>query len=483
MRATKFPCCLLASLLLLAGCRETETGPIEVSAIGGPPRIVNPNREAIDAPTAFLMQAAAQGLVRFDAAGEIEPALAQRWTVSDDGLRYTFRLARLSWANGRRVTADQVVARLRAATAPSSRNPVKPLLGAIDEMARMTDDVLEISLKSPRPNFLQLLAQPEMSIVRDGEGLGPFRVAPLQGGAVSLTEPPPEGEDDSGPATRPVHLRGERAAAAVARFQAGEADLVLGGSAGDLPLAREARPATNALVFDPVTGLFGLSFGNQQGALARAEVRQALSMAIDRAAIVGALAVPGLQPRDSLLPPGIAELPRPALPDWALSPFATRRATAAAAIAALEGEKPLALRVAMPDGPGYDLVFAYLRRDWAAIGVDARRVPRSGEADLRFLDEVAPIHLASWYLRHFSCDASRVCDVGADAMMAAARVAPTPGERRGFLANADALLTSAAAFIPIAAPVRWSLVSPRLTGFRPNPFGHHPAGELVPSEP
>ncbi|HEX8380732.1 MAG TPA: ABC transporter substrate-binding protein, partial [Allosphingosinicella sp.] len=151
---------LLAASLLLAGCGEQATGPIAVSAIGGSPLVRNPNREPLETPAALMLEATAQGLVRFDAGGEIEPALAQRWIVSDDGLRYTFRLGKASWRGGR-ITAQQVVARLRAATAPASRNPLKPILGAIDEIVAMTDDVLEISLKSPRPNFLQLLAQPE----------------------------------------------------------------------------------------------------------------------------------------------------------------------------------------------------------------------------------------------------------------------------------------------------------------------------------
>jgi peptide/nickel transport system substrate-binding protein len=85
---------LAAAVPALGGCRKVESGPIEVVAIGGAPRLANPNTDPIDAGSAFLMQAAAQGLVRFDAAGEIEPALAQRWIVSDDGLRYPSRLAR-----------------------------------------------------------------------------------------------------------------------------------------------------------------------------------------------------------------------------------------------------------------------------------------------------------------------------------------------------------------------------------------------------
>src|SRR5436853_5198189 len=120
------PLPLLAAALLLAGCDDKAGGPIAISAIGGPPRVANPNREPLDPPSAILLEATAQGLVRFDAGGEIEPALAQRWIVSDDGLRYTFRLGKATWSGGGRITADQVVARLRAAAAPASRNPPRP---------------------------------------------------------------------------------------------------------------------------------------------------------------------------------------------------------------------------------------------------------------------------------------------------------------------------------------------------------------------
>ena len=96
---------LLAPALLLSGCEDPETGPIRVSAIGAPPQLLNPNLRFLDPPAAFLVETVAEGLVRFDAAGEIEPALAERWIVSNDGLRYTFRLARLNWANGSRISS------------------------------------------------------------------------------------------------------------------------------------------------------------------------------------------------------------------------------------------------------------------------------------------------------------------------------------------------------------------------------------------
>ncbi len=471
----------IAAAFALAGCGERDDGPIAVSAIGAPPRLVNPNLERIDAPTAFLIEATAQGLVQFDAAGEIEPALAQSWIVSDDGRRYTFRLRRTLWAGGEPVTAQQVVARLRAALSRASRNRLKPVLGAIEDVVAMTDSVLEISLRGPRPNFLQLLAHPDMAIVLSGQGTGPYRIAEAGPSGARLTLP--RGEDETGPEMPDILLRGEAAALAVARFAEDGAELVVGGNVGDLPVARAADLPGARLVFDPVAGLFGLAFTGGEGPLGDPAIRRALAMAVDRQALAAALDVPRLAPRTGLVSPGVQELPAPAQPDWAGAPLPMRRELAARAIAELGPEARVRLRVAMPEGPGYRLVFAYLRRDWRLIGVEAERVAAGAPADLRFVDEVAPANLASWYLRHFSCDVSRICDAAADQALLAARLAARPAERNAQFAVADRTLTDLVPFIPLTAPVRWSLVSPRLTGFRPNMFARHPAGELIAERP
>jgi peptide/nickel transport system substrate-binding protein len=467
----------IAAALCLAGCGAEETGPIAVSAIGGPPALVNPNLLPLDPPSAFLTEAVAQGLVRFDSAGEIEPALAQSWIVSDDGLRYTFRIRRAQWANGSPVTARQVAARLRAALSRASRNPLKPVLGAVENVTPMTDFVLEISLRGPRPNFLQLLAQPELAILEDGQGTGPYRLRRPEAGGVRLSFV--RAEDEEAQAETPdLLLRGERSAIAVARFAAGEAELVVGGTVGDLPLARAADLPANRLVLDPVGGMFGLAFIGTAGPLADPAVRRALAMALDREGLAAALA-PRLPVRTSLVAPGVQELPAPVQPDWAGASLDERRALAARAVAGLGLEAPIRLRVAMPDGPGYGLAFAYLQRDWRMIGVQSERVAIGAPADLVLIDEIAPANLASWYLRHFTCEAGALCDPAADQALLAARLAPRAADRQAQLANADRILTALVPFIPLTAPVRWSLVAPRLTGFRPNAFARHPAVVLI----
>ncbi len=471
---------LVTALLMAAGCSEPETGPVRVSGIGAPPEMVNPNLRPLDPPSAFLLKAVAQGLVRFDAAGEIEPALAQSWIVSDDGLRYIFRLAPATWSDGSRVTAEQVAARLRASFSRASRSPLKPVLGAIAEVEAMTDRVLEISLYGPRPNLLQLLAQPEMAIIVNGRGTGPYRIAGREQGLVRLSIPRADDEEESEdePAGPPdIWLRAEPAALAIARFAANETDLVVGGTIGNLALAQAADLPNERLVFDPAAGLFGLVFDRAEGALADAAVRRALSMAVDRESIVSAFQVPGLQPRVALVPMAGDEVPQPLTPDWATDPMPMRRELASRTLNELA--EPLRIRVKLPQGPGYRLLFAHLRRDWRLVGVEAVMAAPDEEADLVLIDELAPGSLPTWYLRHFTCDQSPVCDPGADEALEAARNAGDPALRRGQLATADQLLSALTPFIPLTAPVRWSLVSARLTGFRPNPFARHPAATLI----
>jgi peptide/nickel transport system substrate-binding protein len=154
-----------------------------------------------------------------------------------------------------------------------------------------------------------------------------------------------------------------------------------------------------------------------------------------------------------------------------------RREQAARRLAALGA--PLRLRVAMPDAPGYRLLFAHLRRDWRLIGAEAVRVAPGRPADLRLVDEVAPALLASWYFRHFHCLSSPVCDPAADAAMEQARVAPIPAEQRAHFAEVDRLLGELHPFISLGSPVRWSLVSRRMTGFRANMFARHPIETLL----
>src|SRR6478672_2562332 len=97
---------ILALALAPAACRDQPKGAVKVVVIGGEPRLRDPSEGPLTAPDEVLLQNVAQGLVGFDAGGNIVPGLAERWNVSDDGLSYIFRIASTDWADGRKVNAQ-----------------------------------------------------------------------------------------------------------------------------------------------------------------------------------------------------------------------------------------------------------------------------------------------------------------------------------------------------------------------------------------
>src|SRR5436305_3479945 len=276
-----------ALLLAPAACGPQPQGPLKATVIGAEPKLRDPALGPLPPSDAILLENVAQGLVRFDATGNIVGGLAERWNVSDDGLSYIFRIASRDWPDGTKITAPQVARLLKRQLAERSRNPLKDSLGAVEDIVAMTDRVIEIQLLAPRPNLLSLLAQPEFAILRGNAGTGPFTAVATggPGGEVHLSRQITAGDDEA--AQHEDVLLGVGAVdEAVTAFAAGKADLVLGGTFADLPLATRAKLPRNALRFDPASGLFGLVPARSGGKLDNPAVRQLLSAALDRGAFV-----------------------------------------------------------------------------------------------------------------------------------------------------------------------------------------------------
>lgn len=471
-----------ALVLSLGGCggEAREGEPIVVSVIGTAPAIADPDKGALTGSERILLGATAQGLVRFDATGQIEPGLAQSWKVTDDGLSYIFRLQEAEWSDGAPVTATEVVRQLRRATAPNSRNPLAPFLVVIEEIVEMTPQVIEVRLSRPRPDLLKLFAQPELAIVRGDTGTGPFTAKPDPRGGLLLSPAGGpiliDGADDVTP--RPgsqIRLRGERAALAIARFKSGGAEAVIGGSFADWPLLRIADVPEERIKIDPATGLFGLAVVSRQGFLADAANRAALAMAIDRAAVTQAVR-PEWQPVATLLPAQLDSAGPPAEPGWAALPLEARRENTRVRVRLWQRAHPglLVVRIAIPEGPGGTLVWSAVARSLLAVGISVRRVPLDADADLRLIDEVAPYDSGRWFL----VTACRLCSDDARAAIEAARDAPDLAQRARAIATADALLTGDTAYVPIAQPFRWSIVTARLNGWQGNSRAWHPLNHL-----
>lgn len=475
----------LAALLAIAAlalgptaCRKQPQGAVKVIVIGAAPELRDPALGPMSEPDQVLLANAAQGLVGFDPSGNIVAGLAERWTVSDDGLSYIFRIATANWPDGKKITAEQVARLLKRAIGNRSKNSFKDQFGAVEDVVAMTDRVIEISLSSPRPDMLALLAQPQMAILRGGEGTGPFKAAAANPGVIRLTREI-NSSDDEATRREELLLAAAPASAAIEQFADEKADLVLGGTFADLPLAGHVKLPRDSLRFDPASGLFGLVPAQSGGPLDKPEVRRLLSEAIDRDSFIAALGVPALAPRATLLELGLDGVSAPPPPTWAAIAYADRVADLQAQAKRLFAKTPMpAIGVRLPDGPGADLLFRLLQRNWGAIGFKVERTDSPSTADFLLVDEVAPSTSPAWFVRHFRCAVMPVCDKSADQLMDGARETPVPAQRYALLGQAAALIDSGQLFLPIAAPVRWSLVSPRIQNFAGNRYARHTLTDL-----
>ncbi len=468
----------------LAGCSGEGSGPVVVSIVGDRDDFAKPLQNLPNPAAKLMLESTAQGLVGFDAAGNILPGLAQRWIVEDDGRSYIFRLRRAFWADGTRVTAPDV-ARIVMARIVSLRrfDPDGPL-DAVQTVVPMTGEVIEIRMAAARPFMLQMLAQPQMGVLSREGGTGPYRRA-AQGKALLLT-PIDRSTGDDKSAEGPVPpsqlrvLRSEGAALAIIRFRERQAALVLGGRFSDLPLLLPAGIDRDAVRADPVQGLLGLTMVGEGKLLDDDNVRAAINMAIDRSQLPAVFPLGGWATTEQIVPSALDLGRNPTPPAWAGMAMEDRRAQASATITRWRADNgaPPTLRVALPTGPGATLLFGLLRRDLAAIGLDARRVDTGAPADLRLIDEVAPYDSALWYLGRVGCARKVHCSDGADAQLQAASLASTAAERSARIAEAEALMQAHNGYIALGAPVRWSLVSRRLTGFMPSPRARHPLNHL-----
>jgi oligopeptide transport system substrate-binding protein len=330
---------LLASALL-AGCNpRPDSGAVVVSAIGATPAYGDASRMLLDTPARLLADATAQGLVRFDAAGQIEPGLAERWIVIDDGMTYIFRLREATWSDGEPVTAENVVALLKRQIGRSSRNPLAPFLTAVDDIVVMTPQVIEVQLKRPRPDLLKLFAQPELALVRlrPASGSGPFHVqrsgrAPLLRPMLDVSQGDPDDRREPRP-EEDVLLIGERAARAIARFGAHQSDLVVGGTFADWPLLALGDVAPVNIRTDPAGGMFGFAIVNRDGFLGDPANRAAVAKAIDRTAATETVSA-SWPATEQLLPEQLDSAAAPHLPVWAALSLPDRQADARARIEA-----------------------------------------------------------------------------------------------------------------------------------------------------
>ncbi len=470
---------VLLSFALAACGSAVDDGVVDIAMIGPSADLFD---ESLRLSTGgqHVRAAHAQGLVRLDAAGQVVPALAERWIVTDDGRSYIFRIREFDLPGGGRLSARSVRDSLASTIRQLEGTSLGLDLAKVRDVRAMTGRVVEIRLDAPMPDLLQLLAQPELGLVMDGAAIGPMALA-REGDVAVLDALPPElrglpAQPDWDEDIRQIRLYGTEAQAATQGFAEGRYDMVLGGRLATLPYADPGPLSRGTIRLDAAIGLFGLDVRNTEGLLAEPTNREALAMAIDRGSLLEAFNIGGWVPTTRVVAPGLPGDTGSVPERWASRTIEQRREQAAARIAqwqATTGTTPK-VTIWLPEGPGSDVLFTALSEDLATIGVTADRAPQMRGADLALRDRAARYGSARWFLNQFNCSVSPICSEEADFLVGLGLDASSQAEEYSYLDEAEAALTATNLYIPLGAPIRWSLVRADTVGFGENPSSLHP---------
>jgi len=167
---------VLLCLLPLSSCQISQSGrqtaassQLVLSTLTDPKTFNYANNQTF--PSIFLF--AYEGLTREDGNGNIQPALAESWSISDDKLRVQFTLRQgLKWSDGHPLTADDVVFTYRDIVfnpdiptdakdtiriGPNDRFPQ----GTFPTVRKISDRQVEFLLPEPFAPFLRSTAAPD----------------------------------------------------------------------------------------------------------------------------------------------------------------------------------------------------------------------------------------------------------------------------------------------------------------------------------
>jgi peptide/nickel transport system substrate-binding protein len=177
----------LAALLLFPVAAQAAKDSLVLGMPLEPPHL-DPTAGAAAAIDEVVYANLFEGLTRIDQNGAVNKGLAEDWTISDDGLTYTFKLrAGVTFHDGSALDSADVKFSLDRARAEDSTNAQKGLFEAIDSVATPDAQTVVVKLKRPEGLFLWNMGWGDAVIVAP-ESAGNNKTAPLGTGPFKFVE-------------------------------------------------------------------------------------------------------------------------------------------------------------------------------------------------------------------------------------------------------------------------------------------------------
>ncbi|MET0597874.1 MAG: peptide ABC transporter substrate-binding protein [Mesorhizobium sp.] len=470
---------------------------------------------------AHILRDLFQGLVMQDQKADLIPGAAESWTVSDDGLVYTFKLRQGgTWSDGSPVTADDFVYSFRRLEDPATAAEYASMLyvikgaeeantgkGKLEDIAVKAIDpsTLEVTLKAPTPYFLEMLTHQSAYPVNKAsiDKLGADWIKPgnlVSNGAFTLAEFVPNDHiklvknpkffDAANIKIDVVnYIPTEDRSTAIKRFEAGELD-----SNDDIPTEQLAELKTkfgDQLKIGPYLGTYYYSIKTDKEPWSNPKLREAISMAIDRDFLAEKVWQNAMLPGYSMVPPGI-EGYTPAVAKYADMSQIDREEAAEKILQELGygPDKPLKMEIRFNTSENHKNTAIAIQEQLKPLGIEVSLINTDTKTHYAHLEQKGDYDVAraGWIADYKDPESFLGISRKASgnnysnynspayeaAMDKAAAAGGKPEERMKDLAAAERILIDDLGNIPLLYYSYKNLVSPKLKGFDQNVMDVHP---------
>ncbi|MDP3957197.1 MAG: ABC transporter substrate-binding protein [bacterium] len=296
----------LGALYMSSTKAVPKAGGEYIEGIAGQPRYINPVLSQTSEADADLAQLIYSGLFSYDASGNLVKRLAADWSVSEDGKLYTVTLRPgIRWHDGEELTADDILYTIQVIQDPSYKSPLRANWLSVD-IAAVDRYTITFTLKKAYFGFLENLTLGILpkhiweNIAPENFLLADYNLAPIGSGPYSFFD----SEKDSSGNMLSYELHAWKdyfdgapyIAKIIFHFYPDEAALIdaynrkeILGINSVMPenLSRLEEHKSTRVYSINIPRIFAVFFNTTKSvALAHDEVREALSYATDRDAII-----------------------------------------------------------------------------------------------------------------------------------------------------------------------------------------------------
>lgn len=345
---------ILAVSTVLAGCGNNNKGDDQSSTGSGnkpkeqifrmnlasEPPTLDPGQSQ-DNNSNTIINAVFEGLTRKGADGEEKPGVAESWEISEDGLKYVFKLRKdAKWSNGDPVTAKDFEFAWKRVLDPKF-TPAPPYayqlyyiknaeaynMGDIKDANEVgvkakDDHTLEVTLENPTPYFLSLMSfqtfYPIHESVKDNDkwatkpetliGNGAFKITSItKGQKIELAKNDQYWDNKSVKLEKVVMSIVNSSATELSSYRNDELDYA-GHPVGNIPtdqLTNVKKEMEDQLNIKGISSTYFYIFNTTKEPFDNVNIRKAFAMAINRQAIVEKITQGGQLPAYGFVPPGI----------------------------------------------------------------------------------------------------------------------------------------------------------------------------------